>query len=73
MNLSGQNAISLPYRNIPESDDFEEQLVWIKQCRLHYFFGTTKNVQALFMDKEIELHLFVTRRGIVNETDLQVS
>lgn len=59
---TGNNSVSLPYKNRLESEDFEQKLIWIKQCRLHYMFATKRNAHELFRDKEIEFHLFVTRR-----------
>ncbi len=54
--------MSIPFKCVPESDEFEEKLIWIKQCRLHYFFGNKRSAHELFNEKEIEFHLFVTKR-----------
>lgn len=59
---TGNSSVSIPYKNKLEEKDFEEKLIWIKQCRLHYLFGTKRHVHELFQEKEIEFHLFVTRR-----------
>lgn len=60
--------MSIPYKNTLEEEDFEEKLIWIKQCRLHYLFSTRRHAHELFQEKEIEFHLFVTRREDVYAT-----
>ena len=60
--LLGNYSVTMPFKNILEEDNFEEKLIWVKQCRLHYLFATKRNAHELFENKEIEFNLFITRK-----------
>jgi len=70
----GKYHVQLPFLNIPEASSDEDKLVYIRQCRLHYFFASKHGAMLLFDSKRINVNLYVTRRdSLKNELQYEGS
>lgn len=62
----GKYQVQLPFMSTPESGSYEDKLVFVKQCRLHYFFASRRAAAQLFDSKRINFNLYVNRRDALN-------